>query len=215
MRILGLSTSATRGSVALVDGDRLVAWEAHATLHGHAERMLSLVERALAAAAWSRTSLDRVAVDVGPGSFTGVRVGISLGQGIGLGLDRPIVGVGSLESMARAARSSTGPTWALLDARREQAFAACYDADGAERVAPHLIALSDVRDACRDAAVVVGAIASTLGLPRAHRSPDADEPDARWIAVIGATRSPAVGVQAAYVRDADAVIPILARSRVE
>jgi tRNA threonylcarbamoyladenosine biosynthesis protein TsaB len=72
----------------------------HEELNAHAERVLGLIEELLASAGWTRGSLDRVAVGVGPGSFTGLRVGIALAQGIALGLARPLIGVGSLRAMA-------------------------------------------------------------------------------------------------------------------
>lgn len=209
VRTLGISTSTTRGTVALVERGLVVAQADHDDPRGHAERLIDLLDAALAAAGWHRSRLDLVAVDVGPGSFTGVRVGLALAQGIALGLGIPVVGVGSLEAMARAA-GSAGPTWALLDAGREEVFAACYAADGTELVAPRLLPTRDVPETC-DGADVVGTPA--LVPRRARAAPDTDAPHAAWMARLGEHRTPGATVLPAYVRPADAELPNLARLR--
>src|SRR5690606_3316847 len=105
MRIVALETSSTRGSVALLEGTsprdaRVVASRRHDVPNEHAERLLGLLEEALAEADWEKSSLARIAVGVGPGSFTGVRVGLSIAQGLMLGLGIDGVGVGSLRAIA-------------------------------------------------------------------------------------------------------------------
>ncbi|MEB2323652.1 MAG: tRNA (adenosine(37)-N6)-threonylcarbamoyltransferase complex dimerization subunit type 1 TsaB, partial [Sorangiineae bacterium] len=124
MRVLGIETSAAaRGTVALAEGGVRLAEASHEVRSAHAELMLPLIARLLAEAGWARGSLDRLAVGVGPGSFTGVRVGIALAQGIALGLGVPVVGVPSLAAMARAAPPHvSGLRVPLLDARRGEVF---------------------------------------------------------------------------------------------
>jgi tRNA threonylcarbamoyladenosine biosynthesis protein TsaB len=124
----------------LVEDSRVVGRKLHEELNRHGERMLPLVEELLAEASWSLSSLDRLGVGIGPGSFTGLRIGVALATGIALGLDRPVLGVSSLLAMARAAPSHPGPTAAVLDARRDEYFVAVYSADGAELVAPRALA---------------------------------------------------------------------------
>src|SRR5688572_6886733 len=108
VRVLAIETSGPRGSVALLEDERLIIELEHDQPNAHAERILPLVERALASAGFDRTSLDRLAVGVGPGSFTGLRVGIALAEGLALGLGIPIVGVPSLRAMAAAAPAADG-----------------------------------------------------------------------------------------------------------
>ena len=103
MRCLGIETSTRQGSVALVEHDQVVSVRLHQELNRHGERMLPLVEQLLSEAGWPLSSLDRIGVGIGPGSFTGLRIGVALAQGIGLGLACPVVGVGSLHAMAFAA----------------------------------------------------------------------------------------------------------------
>lgn len=137
MRVLGLETSSERGSVALVEHGVVVAKAHHSEPNRHAELMLSLVARVLAEASWDKQSLERIAVGVGPGAFTGIRIGIALTHGLGLGLGIPTLGVGSLRAIALAhPREDQRLRLVVRDARRNEVFVAAYDAQGAELCAP-------------------------------------------------------------------------------
>ncbi|HEX5101749.1 MAG TPA: tRNA (adenosine(37)-N6)-threonylcarbamoyltransferase complex dimerization subunit type 1 TsaB [Polyangiaceae bacterium] len=145
MRVLGIETSTRRGSVAALEGEKTLGTLAHEEPSAHAERVLALVERLLGEVGWSRSSIDRVAVGIGPGSFTGLRVGIALAQGMALGLGRPLVGVGSLAALAAAVPHTEKRTRIpVLDARRGELFVAGYTADGVERLAPTAVPVADV-----------------------------------------------------------------------
>ncbi len=149
-RTLGVETSTTRGSVALVEGERVIVELHYDTENRHAELLLPFVERALGEAGWQKQSLDRVAASVGPGMFTGIRVGISVGLGLALGADIPAVGVGSLRGVACSARripsaSGEGEPERLLvgrDARRDEYFLAAYDWNLSELAPPRAVAIS-------------------------------------------------------------------------
>jgi tRNA threonylcarbamoyladenosine biosynthesis protein TsaB len=140
-----METSSTRGSVALVEGTsrldgRVAASRSHDQPNQHAERLLGLVEEALGKCGWDKGELTRIAVGVGPGSFTGVRVGLSIAQGLMLGLGIPGVGVGSLRVIAAGMDDSDERLRVVVrDARREEYFLAAYDSNGREVVAPHAI----------------------------------------------------------------------------
>src|SRR5690606_32392561 len=104
MILLAVSTSSPRGTVAVARDGAILSRVAYDGGTSHAERLFAVIEEALSAAGIGKGELDALACDVGPGSFTGVRVGVATCQGIALGLDRPVVGIGSLEAMAYAAR---------------------------------------------------------------------------------------------------------------
>jgi tRNA threonylcarbamoyladenosine biosynthesis protein TsaB len=135
MRLLSISTSTPRGSAALLDGERVLGVSTYADLAGHAERIFLAIDEALAAAGVSRDAVDAFACDVGPGSFTGVRVGVAAAKGMALGRGAPLVGVLSLEAMAAAAFQAglaghSDVVVAALDAKKSELFLAAYDAMG-------------------------------------------------------------------------------------
>ncbi|HEY0467988.1 MAG TPA: tRNA (adenosine(37)-N6)-threonylcarbamoyltransferase complex dimerization subunit type 1 TsaB [Polyangiaceae bacterium] len=217
MRILGIESSSRRGSVALLEGERLIASVEHEQPNSHAERLLPLLEQLLADAGWPKSSVDRLAVGVGPGSFTGLRAGIALAEGLSVGLDRPLWGVGSLLAMARGALTEyPGPCCALLDARRSELFAAVYDRDNCELCAPRALPIEELSDflAASGAASVVGEVAQTL----AHGRPLAtgrtlELPHARWVALLATELDEASSPpEPQYVRGIGAILPTLPRS---
>ena len=207
MRVLGIETSTRRGSVAAVlDGTTLGAF-AHEAPNEHAERVLALIEVLLAEVGWSRTSLDRIAVGIGPGSFTGLRVGIALAQGIALGLERPLVGVGSLQALASAVAATDARVRVpVLDARRGELFIAAYDATGTELLAPSAVPVGEagafVRESVAGELVLVGEAAHLVGTGFDVLSGgELDLPHASTVARAGATLDPATApVEPVYVR---------------
>jgi tRNA threonylcarbamoyladenosine biosynthesis protein TsaB len=217
VRVLAIETSTRRGSVALtLDGNVLATLE-HEEPSAHAERILGLIEQALAGAGWTRGSLDRLAVGVGPGSFTGLRVGIALAQGIALGLDRPLVGIGSLRAMASGVGMEDARVRiAVLDARRGELFVAAYAADGRELFAPSALPAAAARQELGaalsgQAAVMVGESAADLGGDwPALRGATLDLPHATTVARLGTLIDPAVApADPVYVRGSGAIIPNL------
>src|SRR4051794_14847305 len=103
----------------------------------HAERLLALAEEALEAARTGWTEVDRIAVGVGPGGFTGLRIGIATARALAQAHDTPLVGVSTLRALADEAG---GRVAAVIDARRGEVFAAVWDADGTEVLAPRALA---------------------------------------------------------------------------
>lgn len=219
MRVLGIETSSRRGTVALVEGGSVVLSLTHDASSAHAEQLLPLVEQALGAAGWPRGSLDRVSVGTGPGSFTGLRVGIALAQGIGLGLVRPVLGVGSLRAMCHGVPAALrGLRCALLDARRSEVFIAVHEEGGAEVVAPRTLpreGLAAFVSTLGAERIVLGEVVAELGeLPGvAHRSELTDLPHAACVALLGSELDEAGALpEPVYVRPADAIRPNLPRS---
>jgi tRNA threonylcarbamoyladenosine biosynthesis protein TsaB len=213
VRILAIETSSLRGSVALVENGTLARALEHRRENAHGETILPLIERAFAEVGWARGAVDRVAVGVGPGSFTGLRVGIAIAQGLSEGWGVPLIGVPSLHAMALAAPAGTARRCVLLDARKAELFAAVYAPDGDELVSVRLIpaALDAVTalTAAGDVLYVGNGTALLPGLPNVLRGPDTDVPHARFVAAAAETASPGALVRPLYVRDAGAVRPVL------
>jgi len=208
VRVLGIETSTRRGSVAAVLDGAVLGALAHEEQSAHAERVLSLIEVLLGEVGWTRASVDRIAVGIGPGSFTGLRVGIALAQGMALGLGRPLVGVGSLAALAHQAPGDERRVRVpVLDARRGELFVAAYDAGGAELLAPAAVPIARVTELLGATLggtpyVLVGEAARLLGPSVA--SIDAAEaalPHATATARLGATLDPATApAEPLYVR---------------
>jgi len=134
--VLSLDTTSRSGSAAVVDGRRVrcqIAGDARLT---HGERLPGELNRVLERAGVSPADVDLLAVAAGPGSFTGLRVGIAAMQGLAMATARPIVPVSTLEALARAAPPDEGRVAAWMDAGRGQVFAALYGPDGGVVEAP-------------------------------------------------------------------------------
>lgn len=127
MRFLTLATSGPHGAVGVAEGDGPVET---VVLGSGAERgrgLMPAIEEAISRRGWAPRDLTGVAVDVGPGSFTGTRVGVATAKAICLGLSIPAVAVSSLDALAFAAGSSPIPLLALRDARAGEAYFALYE----------------------------------------------------------------------------------------
>lgn len=195
MIVLALSTSSPRGTVAIAREGALVARVAYDGGTSHAERLFAAIDETMTQAGVARADLTALACDVGPGSFTGVRVGLASAKGIGLALSIPVVGIGSLEAMAFAARDHANgrPVLSIVDARKGEVFAALYDADLNPTWGPTHLSRDDVstlRDrVTSDQAVVVGEFVAELeGLSPIARSPAIDLPDAASMALVAISR---------------------------
>ncbi|ODT03944.1 MAG: tRNA (adenosine(37)-N6)-threonylcarbamoyltransferase complex dimerization subunit type 1 TsaB [Mesorhizobium sp. SCN 65-20] len=112
---------------------------------GHAEHLMAVIDEALAQAGKTYADLGRIAVSTGPGSFTGVRVGVSAARGFSLALKVPAVGVTTLEALAAETRDALGPraVLAALDAGRDEIHAALYDEHGGVLREPAVLTLGE------------------------------------------------------------------------
>jgi tRNA threonylcarbamoyladenosine biosynthesis protein TsaB len=227
--ILALTTASARGAVALLAGEQLLAEQHYEDELRHAERLLPTIDAVTRAAAVAPTALTAVACDVGPGSFTGLRVGLATAKGIALALDLPIVGVGSLAAMVTAAFASvSGPSnqiVGLLDARRAELFFAAYGPRGEVVCPPTLVAAADLVPALASRGIDLGAswvcgrAAAGLGLPgaRVEAAFACELPSAEWIARIARRRLAAAprgddlsALEPVYLRPVDARRPKIA-----
>lgn len=218
MLLLAFDTAGPDCAVALaVDGGiapAILASGAERLGRGHAERLMPMVEATLAEAARSFDELDRIAVTTGPGSFTGVRVGIAAARALALALDIPAVGVGSLRALALAIlqNNSAGTAVAVLDAKRGEIYAHVEDiATGAVLVEAAAMRVEDLAKTLGQAALpllLTGGAAPLLAGVLADRGArivgTSESPDIAAVALLGLraeTASPPVPL---YARGADA-----------
>ncbi len=196
MLVLALDTSLSGGGAALAAGGRVLAQALLEPGPGFSQRLLPAVERVLATAGAERSDLEGLAVTLGPGFFTGLRVAIATAQGLALGLELPVVGVSSLRLLAEAAPDEAQTIWALADARRGLLYAAAFQrrGDGLERIEPDM-AISPARLAERlsPPALLLGPGARllepgrlTAGLELAPG--ELDQPDPGLLALMGERR---------------------------
>jgi len=147
MNLLAIETATEACSVALLCGDALID-RSELAPRRHAELVLPMAEALLAEAGITRKQLDVIAVGQGPGAFTGVRLAISVAQGLALALDIPVVPVSSLAALAMQAPRNDAPIIAAIDARREEIYAGTFCFNPEDRVEPlgleHVLPASDL-----------------------------------------------------------------------
>lgn len=139
MRVLVIDTALGACTAAVFEDGRPLGVREVAMTIGHQEKLAGFARDAVADAGGGFEALDRIGVTVGPGSFTGLRVGLAFAQGLGAALDRPVVGVSTLDALAASAPAS-GTVAAVIDARRGQVYARLFH-DGAPLGEPQALSL--------------------------------------------------------------------------
>ncbi len=215
-RLAAIDTSTTRGSIALYEDGRLVAEDEHGVANAHGESLLPLIDRVFRRVGWKPADVRRWGVCIGPGSFTGVRIGVTTVKGVALATGAEIVGVGSLEALlatvephAAAGAVKRAVRVAFLEAMRGELF---VQVEGEEPVVVKLEGLADhVAAIAGDALLAVGQAAEHVTDPRAQKRTAAphDLPHARFVAQLAATRAPSdlLDLEPRYVRAPDITRP--------
>jgi tRNA threonylcarbamoyladenosine biosynthesis protein TsaB len=173
-------------------GDRTVVAESETIGRGHAERVMTVIGRAVDRAGIRLADVDAFAASVGPGSFTGIRVGVAAVRGFAVATGRPAIGVSSLDALAReAAVVAPGrPILAVLDARKDEVYTRAFAADLSALGPPSVVAVEiAAEEARRLGAVLVGSGAPLV----AARAPD--------LAVAGTQRFAAIETLAGLAAD--------------
>jgi tRNA threonylcarbamoyl adenosine modification protein YeaZ len=199
MRVLAIDTALAACSAAVLDTDAggIVASESLAMTRGHAETLMPLLARLMGQAGMVLRDLDRIAVTTGPGSFTGLRVGISAARGIALSAGKPAVGISTLSAYAAPylAEDDTIPVVCAIDARHQHVYLQVFGVGGRTLIAPRLAPLSDaVQAAAQAPARIVGSAAQAVADALAGRPSEVaavavdprGAPDIDWVARLGA-----------------------------
>ena len=129
MKILAFETSAKAASVALLDGGKLLAESYQNTGLTHSQTIMVMAQDLLKSCGLSARDVEAVAVAAGPGSFTGVRIGVAAAKGFAWGAELPCYGVSTLEAMARTMGVWQGYIVPAMDARRSQVYTAVFHAE--------------------------------------------------------------------------------------
>jgi tRNA threonylcarbamoyladenosine biosynthesis protein TsaB len=208
MIVLGLDTALPACSAALVQDGAVLASMSEPMMRGHQERLAPMVAELMAGTPMS--ALGRIAVTVGPGSFTGLRVGLAFAKAMALALDRPCVGVGALHALAATARTQ-GMVAAAIDAKRGQVYLQIFT-DGVAVSAPGAFDLAEAGARLADLAgggglTLIGSGAALLAdVAPAATVIDAEAPDPVVVARLGAEAS-LVPPRPMYLRAPDARLP--------
>jgi tRNA threonylcarbamoyladenosine biosynthesis protein TsaB len=210
LRLLALDCSGDLRSVALASAGTVVAERGEAGARGHAERLIPLVDATLGDAGWTWSSVDQLAVAVGPGSFTGVRVAVAAARALALALDRPVVAVTTLEALATAAGALAAPVIPAIDARRGGLYVAWPESGGALGE-PRVLAPAVAAERAPSAFTAVGTGAAALIAAAGRGRAYAHAVEARGVVAAahaamarGAAARPGSAVRPLYVRGADA-----------
>ncbi|MCE1235294.1 MAG: tRNA (adenosine(37)-N6)-threonylcarbamoyltransferase complex dimerization subunit type 1 TsaB [Hyphomicrobiales bacterium] len=169
MKLLAVDTALEALAVALLvrEGDRVAVTASTELIgRGHAERLMGAVERLLGEANVALGEIDAFAATIGPGSFTGIRIGVAATRGFALAARKPSVGVSTLEALAAEARAAHPgrAVFAALDARKDEVYAQGFDAEGREIDRAVVTAPAKVAEAARAAsALLVGSGAALVG----------------------------------------------------
>jgi tRNA threonylcarbamoyladenosine biosynthesis protein TsaB len=216
MRVLAIDCALDACSAAVLDSDAgtIMASETRTMVRGHAEAVMPLIARVMDRAEIAFTELDRIAVTVGPGSFTGLRVGISAARGIALSAAKPAIGLTTLAGLAapHIAENDTTPVVAAIDARHNCVYLQVFGPGGRSLLSPRIAPLHDAVRAARVASArIVGSGADLLARAwPAGEAPPAlidqrGAPDIGWVARLGAAAADREGPpKPLYLRAPDA-----------
>jgi len=130
MKIVGIESTAVTASTALAEDDRCLFLFSQTTSLKHSETLLPMLESGLKYTSHTMDDVDLIAVTAGPGSFTGVRIGVSMAKGLAFARSIPCVGVSTLESLAYNLKGFRGLLCPVMDARRGQLYNALFLSDG-------------------------------------------------------------------------------------
>lgn len=195
--VLAIDTALGSCAVAVYDaglGETLAA-ESVDMERGHAEAIMPMIERVVRSSRVDFEDMERIVTTVGPGSFTGLRVGIAAARGIGLASDKPVVGVSTLDALTApyVTETETVPIVGAIDARHGNFYLQMIGAGGRKLVTPRVVSLAEALRACAIGLVrIIGSGANLIAgqwpmtIPAPLLVDARAAPDIVWIARLGA-----------------------------
>jgi tRNA threonylcarbamoyladenosine biosynthesis protein TsaB len=219
MLILSIDTALDACAAAVLDTSTggAIALESQAMKRGHAEALMPLIARVMKASGIAFAALDRIAATTGPGSFTGLRVGLSAARGIALAAGKPVVGVTTLTAFAApiVSENSEHPVISAVDARHDHVYFQVLGGDGRSLIKPNVAPIAEALDAARFGTPhLVGNAANILAerwpadAPPPFKIDQQAAPDIAWVAWLGAAVNPESSpARPYYLRAPDAKPP--------
>ncbi|HTV70005.1 MAG TPA: tRNA (adenosine(37)-N6)-threonylcarbamoyltransferase complex dimerization subunit type 1 TsaB [Rhizobiaceae bacterium] len=162
--ILAIDTAANLCAACIHDADRELGRAVRDIGKGHAEQLMDVIGEAMGSAGLTYADLDAIAVAVGPGSFTGIRVGVATARGLALALKIPAIGVTTLEALAYQARELNRPVsvTAAIDAGRDGLYVALYDDLGNGVHAPQIAGIDEAMRLAMEGEMICGSAARRI-----------------------------------------------------
>jgi tRNA threonylcarbamoyladenosine biosynthesis protein TsaB len=219
MLILAIDTALDACAAAVLDtsANKMLAQESQAMKRGHAEALMPLIARVMKESGIAFDALDRVASTTGPGSFTGLRVGLSAARGIALAAGKPVVGLTTLTAYAAPVVAENGefPIISAIDARHDYVYFQVVSGNGSPLIKPQVAPIAEALDASRFGTPhLVGNAARILAdrwlayTPPPLTIDPQPAPDIAWVAWLAAAVSPESSpAKPYYLRAPDAKPP--------
>jgi tRNA threonylcarbamoyladenosine biosynthesis protein TsaB len=216
MLILAIDTALDACAAGVLDTDaaKLIAQESLPMKRGHAEALMPLIARVMKESGVAFAALDRIAVTTGPGSFTGLRVGLSAARGIALAANKPVVGLTTLTAYAApiVGQNAAQPVISAIDARHDHVYFQVVSGDGGSLVRPRVAPVEEALGAAQfGAPYLVGNAAQILAdrwpkdAPPPFKVDVQAAPDITWVAWLGAAVNPdSAPARPYYLRAPDA-----------
>ncbi len=163
MKLLAIDTATELCGVALTDGGTLVADYRLNVRNVHNEKLVAAIQSLVRDVSWQLADLDGIAVAIGPGSFTGLRIGLSAAKGLAFSLNKPVVAINSMDAFASQAGLGDGPICVVMKARETEIYAARYEMKSElERLSDYMILSFDEFSSWLEAPTLV--VASPVAL---------------------------------------------------
>lgn len=217
MLVLAIDTALGAVSACAFDAERdeILSVERIALERGHAEAAIPLIDRVMARVPGGFDAIDRVAACVGPGSFTGIRVGVAAARAIGLACDAPVVGVTALAAFAAPLLDGSSDVVSAIDARHGCVFYQCFGPDGESLTSPMFAPIPEVARSLRQRPLkVTGTGAKLLAIEawsiglKAEAAGEMVSPDVGYVARLASIADPAeAAAKPFYLKAPDVALP--------
>jgi tRNA threonylcarbamoyladenosine biosynthesis protein TsaB len=199
LKVLGIDTSTMTGSVGLLNDLELMGEYTIGNLANHSERLMTMIDLLLKEVNLKLEEIDGIAVALGPGSFTGLRIGVTTAKALAYSLKKPIVGIPTLDALAQHFPLTDRLICPILDARKQEVYSAFYRSDGhkAQRISDYQVSsIEKVLEKIQEPVVFLGNglllyqshIAKALGEKALFADPAHSSPRGGLIAWLGLQR---------------------------
>ncbi len=159
MKVVGIETSGSIGSVAVCDGNKVVGRHTFGKASNHGKEIVSSLETVFNEVKWKPEDIDLIAVSIGPGSYTGLRIGVTCAKTLAYGLGKPVIDVPTLDVLAGNIKDDVKHICPVIDAKRKRVYACIYSRNNSKnkRTTDFLIITPDeLKDILPESTLIFG-----------------------------------------------------------